>query len=199
MKSSSRCVTAAPSPAPSSRGTCCGTSHDDITTDTGSEAHMEHKLKAISRDAIPEALSKVTLYRYLNEPEEAESICHDILAVEPENQSATRMLGLSITDQFAGHPSDRYGDAGNAFQRLTDPYERLYYTGLLWERRAKAQMQASRPPQMLISLSREAMGYFEEAEKIHPPGNDDAVLRWNRCVQLLEKLPQVEENEEPPS
>ena len=160
---------------------------------------MELKLKTISKDGIAEALSKVTLYRYLHEPEEAESICHDILAVEPENQVATRMLGLSITDQFTGHLSDRYADAGSAFQSLTDPYERLYYTGLLYERRAKTQMQAGRPPQMLISLFKEAMGYFEEAEKIHPPGNDDAVLRWNRCVRLLEKLPPVEENEEPPS
>jgi hypothetical protein len=58
-------------------------------------------------------------------------------------------------------------------------------------------MQAGRPTQMLISLFKEAMGYFEEAEKIHPAGNDDAVLRWNRCVRLLEKLPQVEETEEP--
>jgi len=158
---------------------------------------MELKLKTISKDGIAEALSKVTLYRYLREPEEAESICHDILAVEPENQLAIRMLGLSITDQFTGHPSDRYGDAGSAFQQLTDPYERLYYTGLLYERRAKAQMQAGRPPQMLISLFKEAMAHFEEAEKIHPAGNDDAVLRWNRCVRLLEKLPPVEESEEP--
>jgi hypothetical protein len=58
-------------------------------------------------------------------------------------------------------------------------------------------MQAGRPPQMLISLFKEAMAHFEEAEKIHPAGNDDAVLRWNRCVRLLEKLPPVEESEEP--
>jgi tetratricopeptide (TPR) repeat protein len=150
---------------------------------------VEIKLKTISKDGIDEALSKVTLYRYLNEPEEAESICHDILAVEPENQMALRMLGLTITDQFIGESSDRYADAGSAFQRLADTYERLYYAGLLCERRAKVQMQAGRPARMLVNLFQEAMGYFEEAEKIHPPGNDDAVLRWNRCVRLLHKLP----------
>src|SRR5437660_6535821 len=108
---------------------------------------MELKLKMISKDGVEEALSKVTLYRYLNEPEEAESICHDILATDPENQMALRMLGLTITDQFSGQSSDRYADAGTAFQRLNDPYERLYYAGLLCERRAKAQMRAGRPPQ----------------------------------------------------
>jgi hypothetical protein len=35
---------------------------------------MEHKLKSISKAGIPEAVAKVELYRYLNEPEEAESI-----------------------------------------------------------------------------------------------------------------------------
>jgi tetratricopeptide (TPR) repeat protein len=157
---------------------------------------MEFKLKTISKNGIEEAISKVTLYRYLNEPEEAESICHDILAVEPDNQTALRMLGLAITDQFTGQSSDRYADAGSAFQRLGDAYERLYYTGLLCERRAKAQMRAGRPPQMLVSLFKEAMRYFEEAEKIHPPENDDAVLRWNRCVRLLEKFPQSESQEQ---
>ena len=160
---------------------------------------MELKLKTISKDGIAEAISKVTLYRYLNEPEEAESICHDILAVEPENQMAQRLLGLSITDQFTGQSSDRYADAGSAFQRLDDPYERLYYAGLLCERRAKAQMRAGRPPQMLVSLFKEAMCYFEEAETLHPVGNDDAVLRWNRCLRLLEKLPQFESEERGPT
>ena len=156
---------------------------------------MELKLKSISASGIPEALSKVTLYRYLNEPEEAESICHDILAIDPENQSALRMLGLTITDQFTGQSSDRYTDAGNAFQHLNDPYERLYYTGLLYERRAKAQMRAGWPAEMLVGLFHEAMQRFEEAERIHPPENDDAILRWNRCARLLQTLPQEERHE----
>ena len=158
---------------------------------------MEFTLKTISTSGIAEALSKVTLYRYLNEPEEAESICHDILAVDPENQTALRMLGLSITDQFTGQSSDRYADADGAFQRLSDDYERLYYTGLLYERRAKAQSRAGRPPQTLATLFQEAMRYFEEAEKVRPPENDDAILRWNRCVRLLQTIPPAEEPQQP--
>jgi len=30
------------------------------------------------------------------------------------------------------------------------------------------------------------MRCFAEAEKIRPAGNDDSILRWNRCVRLLE-------------
>lgn len=157
---------------------------------------MELKLKTISKSGIPEAISKVTLYRYLNEPEEAESICHDILVAEPENQLAQRMLGLSLTDQFKGQPSDRYAETEEIFRRLTDGYEREYYLGLLYERRAKAQMHAGRPVHMLVELFKTAMQHFEEAEKIHPPDNDDAVLRWNRCVRLLENFPQTEWEQE---
>ncbi len=153
---------------------------------------MDLKLKTISKDGIAEALSKVELYRYLNEPEEAESICHDILAADPENQIAQRLLGLTITDQFEGQSSDRYAEAEKIFQNLADPYERLYYMGLLQERRAKAQIRAGRPAQMLVGSFQEAMRCFEEAEKIRPAHNDDAVLRWNRCVRLLEKIGQVE-------
>jgi tetratricopeptide (TPR) repeat protein len=150
---------------------------------------MEFKLKAISKAGIPEAVAKAELYRSLNEPEEAESICRDILAVEPEQQLALRLLGLAITDQFCGDGSDRYGEAETLFQRLSERYERLYYTGLLYERRAKAQMRVGRTPHTLAPLFAEAMHCFTEAEGIRPPGNDDAILRWNRCARLLQSHP----------
>src|SRR3974377_219115 len=137
---------------------------------------MELKLKTISKDGIAEAISKVELYRDVNEPEEEESFCHDILAADPDNQLAQRLLGLAITDQFDGKATDRYAEAERIFQGLKDPYERHYYTALLLERRAKAQLRAGRPAQTLAGSFREAMRHFEEAEKIRPPHNDDAVL-----------------------
>jgi hypothetical protein len=157
---------------------------------------MELKLKTISKAGIPEAISKVEVYRSLNEPEEAESICRDILAIEPEHQLALRLLGLAITDQFAGDTHDRYAEVESLFQALVEPYERLYYTGLLHERRAKAQMRVGRPPHTLAPLFEEAMRCFTEAETIRPPGNDDAILRWNRCARLLKSHPDFLEEKE---
>jgi tetratricopeptide (TPR) repeat protein len=143
-------------------------------------------LKSISRAGIAEALAKVELYRYLNEPEESESICRDILAVDPQQQLALRLLGLSITDQFTGGVSDRCREGEEAFQRLADRYEQLYYTGLLQERRAKAQLRAGQLPHAVYPLLERALECFGEAEKLRPAGNDDAILRWNRCVRLLQ-------------
>jgi tetratricopeptide (TPR) repeat protein len=157
---------------------------------------MEFKLKTISKAGIPEAVSKVELYRSLNEPEEAESICRDILAAEPEHQLARRLLGLAITDQFCGDASDRYQEAEELFRGLIERYERLYYTGLLHERRAKAQMRIGRPAHALAPLFGEAMRCFAEAETIRPSGNDDAILRWNRCARLLQSHPGFQEEKE---
>ena len=157
---------------------------------------MKYELKSISPTGIPQALAKAERYRFLNEPEEAESICRDILAVDAENQMGLRLLGLCITDQFSGESSDRYSEAEEAFQRLTDSYERLYYTGVLQERRAKAQLAAGHGTRAVAVRFEEAMRSFDEAAKIRPKGNDDALLRWNRCARLLEELPVEEQGTE---
>ena len=141
---------------------------------------MELRLKPISRGGIVEAVAKVELYRYLNESEEAESICRDIIA---------------ITDQFKGDTSDRHTEAARAFESLTSDYERAYYCGILQERRVKAQLRAGLPPQTVKPTFLKAMKFFEDAERIRPAGNDDAILRWNRCVRLLQEiLPGASEN-----
>lgn len=150
------------------------------------ERAMEYKIKRISKAGIDEAIAKAELYRSLNEPEEAESICRDILTIEPQHQLAMRLLGLALTDQFTGRGSDRHREAEEIFRQLQDPYERLYYTGILHERRAKAQLNAGQLPRSLFALFDHALCSFAEAEKIRPAGNDDAILRWNRCVRLLQ-------------
>jgi len=96
------------------------------------------------------------------------------------------LLGLSITDQFNGSPTDRYSEAEGIFKRLRNEYERLYYTGILYERQAKAQLAAGRPPYTVAPLFEQALDHFEKAEAIRPHGNDDAILRWNRCVRILQ-------------
>jgi tetratricopeptide (TPR) repeat protein len=149
------------------------------------EVEMEYKLKHISTNGISEAIAKAELYRSLSEPEEAESICRDILSVEPQHQLALRLLGLALTDQFTSGGSDRFRETEEIFQLLANPYERLYYTGILYERSAKAQLKTGHAPRAVLTLFELALQSFAEAEKIRPTGNDDAILRWNRCVRLL--------------
>lgn len=147
---------------------------------------MDYKLKSISKEGIAEANAKAERYRFLNQPQESESICRDVLATDPENQLALRNLGLAITDQFTGRMSDRPGEAEKAFSQLRGKYERLYYLGIMHERRAKSQLAAGHMPHSLFAIFEEAMRCFKEAEAIRPPANDDAILHWNSCVRVLE-------------
>ena len=56
--------------------------------------------RLLSKDSIPDAMKKAERYRLLGEPDEAESVCLDILQVDPENQEAMIDLILAISDQF---------------------------------------------------------------------------------------------------
>src|ERR1700694_1133909 len=57
-----------------------------------SQMDPQPKLMPVSPDAIPGALSKAERYRFLNEPWQAESICRDVLAIDPDNQPALILL-----------------------------------------------------------------------------------------------------------
>lgn len=144
------------------------------------------ELKKLSREAIPRALEKAERYRLLNEPVEAESICRDILEADPENEAARITLLLALSDQLGEHAKAEHA-ARDVLEMLTDAYQKSYYAGLLCERRAKAALVRSAPGSGNVAYEwfREAMEHYEAAAKVRPPGNDDALLRWNTCVRIL--------------
>ena len=147
------------------------------------------ELKPISPDAIPEALAKVERYRLLNEPWQAESICLDVLRIDPERQEALVMLLLSLTDQFGKGVST--GHAREVLPRIAGEYERAYYAGIVCERWADALLHQGAPGAGFAAYQslREAMECYERAGSLRPPGNDDAILRWNTCARILIAIP----------
>ena len=76
-------------------------------------------LKRISTDAIERSVERAEHYRLLNDPEQAESICLDILAVDPTNGQARITLILSLTDQF------QQGGGSQGGRRAREPRARL--------------------------------------------------------------------------
>jgi hypothetical protein len=149
---------------------------------------MSFQLKTISRDGIPHALEKAERYRLLNDPAQAESICRDVLAVDPANQVALRALILSLTDQFgaagAGHAAR---DARELVGELADEYERAYYTGIVFERETRAYLERKNVVRSAAYDGfRHAMEWYERAEQLRPH-DTDAVLRWNSCVRAIER------------
>jgi hypothetical protein len=145
------------------------------------------ELKPLSPEAIPQALEKAHHYRLLNEPTAAESICLDILAIEPDNQQALITLLLALTDRISrGYPQCATR-ARELLASLKDEYHRLYYAGLISERQAKARLNQAGPGGGFDAFDwlSEAMLYYEQAEKISPSGNNDPVLRWNACARII--------------
>src|SRR5262249_30279825 len=103
------------------------------------------ELKPLSKEAIPAALEKAVRYRLLNEPAEAESICLDVLRVDSENQEALVILLLAMTDRFSKGYAVADTKITEIVHRLRSDYERMYYSGIICERRAKAQLQQGAP------------------------------------------------------
>ena len=161
------------------------------------------ELKRLSAEAVPRALAKAERYRLLNEPGEAESICLDALDVDPDNQPALVTLLLAITEQFESGVEGAVKNAWACAERIKNDYDRAYYMGIVWERRAKAQLSQRTPKygERAYEWLREAMSWYEKAEAIRATGNDDALLRWNACARLIMRdrhlVPASQEREEP--
>jgi hypothetical protein len=148
---------------------------------------MHFELKKLHREAVPAALKKAEHYRLLNEPLQAESICRDILDADPDNKQALITLVLALTDQFSSDATSRADEAKQLLARLTDEYDRNYYTGLVCERRATAYLERRSHGSRHLAYDwfSQAMHWYEKAESTRPSGNDDSLLRWNTCARLI--------------
>ena len=160
------------------------------------------QLKPISTQAVEAAIRKAEHYRLLNEPEQAESICRDVLDTEPGNQQALTVLALAITDRFGGDGAGALvKQANDVLAEVTDQYARLYYEGLVCERRGRAMLTRSTSRSFAYVHFRDALERYGMAERIRPEGEDSAVLRWNACVRTIagERLesPPPDEGEPP--
>jgi hypothetical protein len=147
------------------------------------------ELKRLSRDGVAAALKKAERYRLLNEPWYAESICRDVLEVERDHAEALVILLLALTDQFVVGGSETLTAARAILARLPGEYERKYYAGIICERWAKRVLDSRAPGSgpVIYHWLREAMAWYEQAEALRPPGDDDAILRWNTCARLIER------------
>jgi hypothetical protein len=152
---------------------------------------MYFDLKPISAESIPDALAKVERYRLLNEPSLAESICLDILTIVPAHQQTLISLLLARTDQFGSGLTA--ATAHEVLSRIQGGYEHAYYAGIIQERLGHAYLRQGGPGSAAAAYHalRGAMEHYERAEAFRPPGNDDAILRWNTCARVIMRNPEI--------
>lgn len=154
------------------------------------------ELKPLNNDSLGSAQKKAVRYRLLNEPRLAESICRDILAIEPDNQDALITLILALSDQYG--PGSKVSEAMELVPQLDTEFQRQYYAGIIAERRALAILRSESPGSGSIAYDwlRRAMDNFDAAEAEAPEGNDDGVLRWNTCARIINSRADVRPMEE---
>ena len=143
------------------------------------------ELKPLSKDAVRASIEKAKHYRLLNEPGAAESICLDVLAVEPDNQEALVNIVLAMSDRFGKDYAVGDTHIQEFLGRIRSEYERAYYGGIVFERRAKALL--ARDGVNAFEMFEKAMECFDRAEKMRPAGNDDPILRWNGCARIIKR------------
>jgi hypothetical protein len=155
------------------------------------------ELKTLSPDSIPSALAKAKQYRLLNEPHEAESICLDILETAPSHQEALIILLLALTDNFSNELNRSFQRALEVVERLDDQYCKAYYSGIIYERRAKVHLKYGGPGSGSVAYQwfAKALEAFDRAMTACGPQNQDAVLRWNSCARIINTRPDVKPNE----
>jgi hypothetical protein len=154
--------------------------------------------KSLHPDAILPALEKAERYRLLNEPAQAQSICEDVLQIDPRHQEALCALILALTDRFADPRPASPEEARRLLPRLKSEYQREHYAGNIAEREGIAWLRSdkSRGGEAAYVCFRDAMTHYEAAEKCRPPANDDALLRWNSCARMIMKHADVAPSDE---
>ena len=147
---------------------------------------MTYELKKLTSN-LEGALRQAVHYRDLNQPEEAESICRDILDVSPGNAEALKTLGLALTDRFRTEWHSLFDQAIATFNKLPGEYDRVYYSGVAWERLAKSNLEHNQAHNAAHAFEM-ALQLYDRAEKL-APASPDPILRWNRCVRALKTHP----------
>jgi len=152
------------------------------------------KLKTITPDSIPAAIEMAKNYRLVNEPDGAESICLDVLSIDPDNQEAMITRLLALTDKFASHGLvPAFEHAKEVVEQLDSQYCKLYYKGIIFERRAKYHLKQTKMGSGNVAHEWfvKALDAFGKALASCDPNNQDAVLRWNSCARIINTHPDI--------
>lgn len=155
-------------------------------------------LKSLKPEAALVALERAKRYRLLNEPDAAESICLDVLAGQPGHQEALITLLLALTDKFRQSGIvPAFEQAEEVLQKLDSSYNKAYYRGVIYERRAKFHLNQGNPGAGIAAHGWfvKAMTAYEEALGADDPKSQEAVLRWNSCARILNNRPEVHADE----
>ncbi len=141
----------------------------------------------IHHQAVGKALEKAKQYRTLLEPDLAISICLDIFAIEKNHQETLVVYILAFTDTFS-KPNIKTSDKKikQAITELKNDYQQNYYTGIFQQKKARSLTSHAMSGSFAYHLLLEAIANYETTDKLSQADNDDAILRRNSCVRIIQ-------------
>ena len=147
-----------------------------------------HEIKPLPAGDVGAALVLAEKSRMAGEPEAADSMCIDVLEVEPENQEALVLLLLARTDLLDRGLPRSVERAREVLPRLATEYAQAYYAGLICERQARylLSQRGRRSGFVAWEWFRYALDHYGEAARLDP-ARLEPVLRGNTCVRLVER------------
>lgn len=137
----------------------------------------------IHKDTIKSALDKAKQYRLLLEPELAVSICLDIFAIDKHHQATLIVYILALSDNLAKQKNDK--QILDAIELLDLDYNKKYYQGIYYERKALAMMRGNMSKSFAHNIFIKAIAVYKDAIAISPKDDDDAILRYNSCIRSI--------------
>jgi hypothetical protein len=151
---------------------------------------MNLELKPLPGGDLAEALALAERCRTSGEPEEAESVCLDVLDANPQDERALVLLLLVRTDLLERGLPGAVDRARELLPRMASEFDRAYYGGVICERQAKylLRQRGKRTGFVAYDWFRYAMEEYEAAMALEPE-RQEPVLRWNACARTLMRNP----------
>ena len=146
------------------------------------------QIKPIAAGDVEAALALAERCRATREPDVAESICLDVLEVEPGHQRAVVLLLLARTDQLESGLPHGVARAREALAWLDGDYDRAYYGGIICERQARAVLAHRGKRSGFVSYDwfQLAMEHYDDAAGLDP-ARPEPRLRHNGCMRAIER------------
>jgi hypothetical protein len=152
------------------------------------------ELKPLPDGDVAGALRLAERCRIAGEPEDAESMCLDVLDASPDHEGALIQLLLARCDLLERGLPGGVERARELLPRLASAYDQSYYAGVICERQGKVQLRqrGQRSGFVAYEWFRFAMEDFEQAAQLVPE-RPEPVLRWNACARIIMRTPHCTE------
>lgn len=154
-------------------------------------------LKTFKSDDVEAAMAAARTCWAELQIEDTESICQDVLSLDPTNQEAVELLFRSRVSLLSKGLPRGVERAQELVPQFDGDFEKAFFSGLLRENQARYLLdrRGRQASSVAYNWFRHAMDDFEEANR-QDSTRIEATLHWNACLRTLQANPHCAPNPE---